>query len=179
MKKTLYLLLLIISLLALISCQEEVAPEDLIPPSIVGTKNIDYRIGNPEPNYMDGVAAYDNVDGNITTSIIVDDSDVNLEEVGVYSLVYSVVDSSDNLSTTSVSVSVLPGNQPIDVNIPVIIGYSHIKYVFGDSEPNYLEGVTAFDIEDGYITENIVLDISNVDLNTLGVYTVTYSIEDE
>ncbi|MDX9692259.1 MAG: DUF5011 domain-containing protein, partial [Acholeplasmataceae bacterium] len=125
------------------------------------------------------VAAYDNVDGNITTSIIVDDSDVNLEEVGVYSLVYSVVDSSDNLSTTSVSVSVLPGNQPIDVNIPVIIGYSHIKHVFGDSEPNYLEGVTAFDIEDGYITENIVLDISNVDLNTLGVYTVTYSIEDE
>lgn len=178
MKKTIYLILLIISSLTLIACQKEPEVLDVIPPNIVGTKNIDYRIGDPLPDYMEDVSAYDNIDGIITSLIIVDDSDVDLTQVGVYSLIYRVTDSSNNTATKEVAVIVLPGQQNVDQNIPVIIGYSHMTHIFGNPEPDYLDGLIAYDIEDGYITERIVVDTSNVDLNTLGVYQITYSVED-
>ncbi|TNF06596.1 MAG: DUF5011 domain-containing protein [Bacillota bacterium] len=178
MKKLTFILLIFATLFIVASCQDSEQPEDVVPPNIFGAKNINYRIGDPTPDYSDGVSAYDNVDGNISSWIIINDDDVDLETVGVYSLIYTVKDSSDNPASVSVSVTVLPGNNPIDVNIPVIIGFKHIKHVFGDPAPDYLDGLVAFDTEDGYITEDIEVDITDVNLEVLGVYQVTYSIED-
>ena len=165
--------------LTFVACQND-DPEnpDVVPPTIVGTKNINYRIGDIAPNYLDGVSAYDNVDGNISNLITVDDSDVDLTQVGVYSLIYTVVDSSGNQATVTVSVTVMPSNQPIDTNIPVIIGFKHITHIFGHPAPDYLDGLIAYDEEDGNITHKIVVDDSKVDLETLGKYDLTYSVED-
>ncbi|MDX9692410.1 MAG: DUF5011 domain-containing protein, partial [Acholeplasmataceae bacterium] len=178
MKKLIYFLLILAMIFSIAACQEEEQNPDVVPPNIVGTKNINYRIGDPAPNYLDGVSAYDNVDGNLYDFIIVNDDDVNLEQVGVYSLIYTVEDSSGNPATVSVSVTVLPGNTPVDTNIPVIIGFKHITHVYGDPTPDYLDGLVGFDTEDGYITENIIVDASDVNLEVLGQYDVTYSLED-
>ena len=178
MKKPFYFILLIIFSMAIMACQEPSVELDVVPPHISGTKNINYRIGDPLPDYMDGVSAFDNIDQDITTSIIIDDSDVDLTRVGVYSLIYRVTDSSNNTTTKEVAVIVLPGQQEVDQNFPVIIGYRHLTHAFGSPEPNYLDGLAAYDIEDGYITERITVDASSVDLNTLGVYQVTLSVAD-
>jgi 2',3'-cyclic-nucleotide 2'-phosphodiesterase (5'-nucleotidase family) len=136
-------------------------------------------IGDPIPNFLAGVDAYDNIDGNITTSILIDDTQVDLTKGGVYSLIYSVTDSSGNTTTKNVSVTVIEGQTSIDTNIPVIIGYSHITHEFGNPTPNYLSGVTAFDLEDGYLTSSIVVNDTNVDLTTLGTYQLTYFVADQ
>ena len=39
-------------------------------------------------------------------------------------------------------------------------------------------GATATDNTDGDITNNIVIDASNVDVDTVGDYTVTYNVSD-
>lgn len=166
--------------ISIVACNEDEPVElDIVPPYFVGTKDINYRIGHDEPDYLEGVEAYDNIDGDITELIIVDDSDVNLTVVGIYSLIYRVSDQAGNQATKTVTVTVLPSNQPIDINIPVIIGFKHITHIFGDPTPDYLEGVTAYDIEDGDITHLIMVDDSLVDLETLGKYQLTYQVEDQ
>jgi 2',3'-cyclic-nucleotide 2'-phosphodiesterase (5'-nucleotidase family) len=179
MKKILLLFSLFFISLVLISCQEDEVEKDVVPPTIIGTKNIDYIIGNPVPNFLDGISAYDNIDGNITHLIIVDETLIDLTTGGVYTLTYRVTDQAGNTETKIVSLTVIEGLGEVDLNAPVIIGTKHITYEFGSLEPNYLLGVTAFDLEDGYITDDIVLDDSLVDLTTLGIYDVTYFVADQ
>lgn len=53
--------------------------------------------GGTSPNYMEGVTVYDEVDG--PCMVVYDDSDVNLEEIGTYKVVYTAKDKSGNTTT--------------------------------------------------------------------------------
>ena len=50
---------------------------------------------------------------------------------------------------------------------PVMVGGQYVEY-----------GVTAEDLEDGDITQSVVVDSSQVDTHTVGVYLVTYTVTD-
>ena len=65
-----------------------------------------------------------------------------------------------------------------DKNAPVItlIGSSKV-YVEKGTTYNDL-GATAYDNEDGDITQNIVIN-NNVNTNNVGIYTVTYDVQDK
>ncbi len=178
MKKLLTLIAIFFLSLTLFSCEDqEIA--DVVPPNLNGVKNIDYRIGNPLPNLMDGVSAYDNIDGNITDQIVINDDDVDYETPGVYSLIYTISDSSGNQDTETVSFTILQSMTPIDLNPPTILNARNVFYAYGSNLPDYLEGLSAYDLEDGYITEHIIYDDSEVNLNVLGSYPLTYAVEDE
>lgn len=58
-------------------------------------------------------------------------------------------------------------------SVPVINGIGDITYLIGDGELDLMEGVTARDSLDGALVVN--LDEGNLDLDTEGVYEVTYS----
>lgn len=53
-----------------------------------------------------GLTAYDDVDGDLTSNITVDVNDTSILSVGVHTITYSVIDSSDNEATISINIIV-------------------------------------------------------------------------
>lgn len=60
--------------------------------------------GGEAPNYMEGVTAIDEVDGECL--VIYDDSNVNLDKIGTYEVVYTATDKSGNTTTKKRDVAV-------------------------------------------------------------------------
>jgi hypothetical protein len=120
-----------------------------------------------------GATAFDAVDGDITGDIVIDDSAVDVNTPGDYDVTYNVSDAAGNAATTVTRTVTVTDDTP-----PVIT-------LVGDDPQNisqggpYIElGATAFDAVDGDITGDIVIDDSAVDVNTPGVYEVSYDVSD-
>ncbi len=78
---------------------ELLAIEDLIPPSIaVDPVRVQLPLFTDPPNLLAGVTATDNVDGNLTASIIVGGDAVDMAKVGNYIVTYNVSDQEGNAS---------------------------------------------------------------------------------
>lgn len=148
---------------------------DTTAPVITGEKDINYVIGSPAPNYLDGLKATDNIDGDLTSQIEVDDSKVDLTKEGTYALTYTVTDSSGNVGRKIIAVIV----SSTDVTKPVFYGLKdEIRIVVGTLDFDFLEGIQAIDNVDGDITSLIEVDSSKVDLTTEGTYTLSLSVAD-
>jgi len=83
--------------------------EDLSTPVIVldGDDPFIVELGD---TYTDpGYTATDDEDGDITANVTVDDSDVDTEEIGEYSVEYSVTDEAGNVGTATRTVRVVMG----------------------------------------------------------------------
>ena len=122
-----------------------------------------------------GATASDNVDGDITASIVtVNPVDTTL--VGTYTVTYNVSDSSGNTATeVTRTVTVTP-----DATAPVIalVGDASVSIEQGTA---YNElGATATDAVDDNTTlsSNIVIDSSTLDVTSVGTYSVTYNVSD-
>jgi hypothetical protein len=93
---------------------------DIAPPSITlnGGSTIDLNLGGI---YVElGATATDNVDGNITQSIIIGGDVVDTENVGTYEVTYNVTDAAGNAAAEVVrTVNVIESvaNNPADANI--------------------------------------------------------------
>ena len=178
MKRLFKIFALLMFISVLVSCTDRTEIKDLVPPSIIVTKELTYTIGDPVPNFLDGVQAIDSIDGDLTSSIIVDDSDVDYETPGIYNLVYKVSDLSENEFIKTVQIIVIQSNQEIDTIPPVILGASHLTYYIGDPEPDYLLNISAYDNIEGNITSKISVESSRVKLDLEGDYPVTYTVTD-
>ena len=64
------------------------------------------------------------------------------------------------------------------ISLPVISGTSDITHYVGDEAPDYLDGVTALDAQEGDITDRITVDDSEVILATPGEYDLIYTVLD-
>ena len=125
-----------------------------------------------------GASATDAVDDNtsLSNNIVIDSSAVDVNTVGTYTVTYNVSDAAGN-SATQVTRTV---NVTADATAPVITlqGESTISLNLGTA---YIEpGATATDAvdDDTALSNNIVIDSSAVDVNTVGAYTVTYNVSD-
>ena len=118
-----------------------------------------------------GATATDNVDGDLTSSIVTSGS-VNTNVAGTYTITYSVSDAAGNSDSATRTVTVNP-----DTTAPVIslVGAATINLNVGDSYTE--QGATATDNIDGNLTSSIVTT-GTVNTNTAGTYTVTYSVSD-
>ena len=120
-----------------------------------------------------GATASDNVDGDISGSIVIDASAVNTSVLGSYSVTYDVTDGSGNAA-----VEVVRTVDVVDTTAPVItlVGANPQTIEVGGS---YTElGATATDNYDGDISGSIVIDASAVVTSVLGSYSVTYDVTD-
>ena len=72
--------------------------------------------GDATPNYANVASANDNVDGDLTASISVDSSKVNCNAAGTYEVIYTVSDSSGNVTVHTATVTVAPKPQPASSN---------------------------------------------------------------
>lgn len=95
------------------------------------------------------------------------------QAAGQYEITIRLTDASGNSADLVQKVNV---TDP-DATAPVIDGVEDIT-VYRNSEPDYLDGVTATDDVDGDLTSAIVVDSSAVDVSTVGTYTATYSVKD-
>jgi len=151
-----------------------VAPPDTTPPviTLLGSNPV---FVTQFTAYVDaGATASDNVDGNITSQIVVTGS-VNTSIIGSSVLTYNVSDAAGNAATpVTRTVTVV---EPPDTTPPAItmLGVSPVTVtqnsVYTDA------GATASDNKDGDITSQIAVT-STVNTAAIGSYTVTYNVSD-
>ena len=123
-----------------------------------------------EFNPLSDVTAFDAEDGDITNKINIVSNNVNTSKVGNYEVVYEVTDSKGVSTTKVISVVVVSNNKP------VIIGANDIKIKKG-SKFDLMAGVSAYDYEDGDLTNKITV-LGTVDTNKPGRYGIVYSVSD-
>lgn len=151
----------------------QVVSTDTVPPviTLIGENPVTIAAGS---SYSDaGATASDNIDGNITGNIITTNN-VNSSEVGVYTVEYSVSDSSGNSARASRVVTVVSGADTVAPTI-TILGNNPQAVLVGN--PYTDAGATANDDIDGDITWKIQT-LNAVDHNSVGIYTVTYIVSD-
>ncbi|MCJ8311334.1 MAG: BspA family leucine-rich repeat surface protein [Saccharospirillaceae bacterium] len=115
----------------------------------------------------EGAAVTDNYDSDIQADI---GSDLDISVVGSYSVTYQAVDSSSNTSelitrTVNVVDSILPVitlNGEIEVSVEVYSPYIELGAV----------------VTDNYDLDLQVVTVRDMDVNALGIYTVTYQAND-
>ena len=122
---------------------------------------------NSEFDPLEGVTAYDAEDGEIKD--IEYKGEVKTDEVGDYKITYTVTDKNGQKTEKTITVKVIV-NQ-----LPVINAYD--KTITINTEFDPLEGVSAYDTEDGSITDIRVVK-NDVKIDTLGKYEVTYEVTD-
>ena len=125
-------------------------------------------------SYSDqGATASDDIDGNLTSSIVVGGDTLDTNTVGSYVITYNVSDAAGNAATEVIRTVVVNA----DTTAPVItlIGASSINLNIGDA---YNElGATASDNLDGDISANIVIT-GTVNTASAGTYFVNYNVSD-
>ncbi|MFH1522942.1 MAG: immunoglobulin-like domain-containing protein [Patescibacteria group bacterium] len=124
-------------------------------------------------SYIDpGATALDDLDGNISSSIVIGGDLVNVNILGTYIVTYNVKDSAGN-SAMEVSRTV----KVVDTTAPIITlkGSNPITIVVG-SEYND-PGAMATDNYDNDLTASIIM-VNPVMVNIIGKYIVTYNIAD-
>jgi hypothetical protein len=147
------------------------SPDDITAPvlSILGDANIEIEVGS---TYTDeGATAVDDVDGNISANIVISGS-VDTSTLGVYTLTYTVSDSSGNSATSLTRTIVV-----VDTTAPQLslVGETNITLEKGT---NYTEsGATATDNVDGDISASIVTT-GSVNTELVGTYTINYKVLD-
>ncbi|MCD4827277.1 MAG: 5'-nucleotidase C-terminal domain-containing protein [Acholeplasmataceae bacterium] len=151
--------------------EKDVAP-DYTFPQFSGIKEITYYIGQDIPNYKADITASDEIDGDLTQAIIYDESMLDFEQAGVYTIGLMVYDQSGNRKTDTFTITV------IDNQKPIISGYNRIYHYIGDANPVYLKLINAYDQEDGDLNELIEVNDTLVDLLTPGIYPLYYSVSD-
>lgn len=125
-----------------------------------------------------GATASDDTDGNITTSIIIDDSAVDTNTQGSYNVTYNVTDTAGNSApqqTRTVNVVAAPDTTPPQITVQ---GNNPFTLTQGNAYTD--PGATATDSIDGDITSSITNNISavNPNINVPGQYTITYNVQD-
>ncbi|MGX7420479.1 immunoglobulin-like domain-containing protein [Carnobacterium gallinarum] len=116
-----------------------------------------------------GVTAFDEEDGKLT-DIRVEHTNVNMQKPGKYQVGYEVTDSKGAIGRATANITVIKRNE-----LPVITAPDRTIQV--GSKFNPLEGVTAYDKEDGFLRD-IRVEFDNVDTATPGEYIVRYEVTD-
>ncbi|MCK0108346.1 DUF5011 domain-containing protein [Flavobacteriaceae bacterium S0825] len=150
-----------------------VAPDTTAPViTLNGSSTVNLNLGDTYTEQ--GATATDDVDGDLTASIVVGGDTVDTNTAGTYVITYNVSDTAGNAATEITrSVIIAP-----DTTAPVITlnGASTIDLTVGDAYTE--QGATATDNVDGDLTSSIVIGGDAVNTNTVGVYVVTYNVSD-
>ena len=137
---------------------------------VIKAENKTITLGKTNVDLLDGVTATDEEDGKLT-DITVDDSNVNYEEVGEYTITYKVKDSYNQETALNVKLTIT------ETSAPVINATDRTITINSEFDPK--QGVTAEDNEDGDLTNEIVVIKDTVEEDKLGTYEVTYQVTDK
>ena len=141
----------------------------------LGVSPVNLTVGD---SYTDaGATALDDIDGDITASIVVNGLPVDTNTPGTYTVRYNVSDSAFNSAiqvTRTVNVNE-PGGPDVTAPVITLLGSTPVELIVGDTYSD--AGATAEDETDGDITLDIVT-VNPVNTAVAGTYVVTYNVED-
>ncbi len=116
-----------------------------------------------------GASCSDNYD---TTCSITALGSVVVSTPGTYPITYQATDANGNTAQITRNVEVITGGIPI---VSLVGANPQTIQVFGA----YAElGASAIDLEDGALTNQVVIDASAINTNIVGTYSVTYRVTD-
>ena len=144
---------------------------DVTPPiiTLTGSANINYEINSGA--YTDaGATANDNIGGDLTGSIVMDSSAVDVTTLGSYNVYFDVVDGAGNDAIQKIRVV-----NVIDTTNPVVVITGDVEKTQNQGYPYVEEGATASDNSNESLT---VVITGSVDINVNGDYTLTYTATD-
>ncbi len=121
-----------------------------------------------EFDYMDGVSAKA-YDGTDLTNKVTYEGTVNTDVADTYEVTYKVKDSKGKVVSKTIKVTVIPNEKPV-INVLD-------KEIYLNSEFDPLEGVTAYDAEDGEIKD--IEYKGEVKTDEVGDYKITYTVTDK
>ena len=131
------------------------------------------------------VKAYDEYNVEITDSVIIDTSEVDLDKVGDYDVYYTVIGKTGAKRIQKVTVTIVKADTDITAPEFKILAERIIYYIPDIGEEQKLtrdffikDIISANDDKDGDITDKIIVDYSGVDFKSPGTYKVDYSVED-
>ena len=139
---------------------------------MVNPISIDIEVGSDQPNLLVGVTAVDNVDGDLTSSILVS-GDVNVAVIDTYLIEYNVSDVAGNPAIQQTRTYKVMDTTPPEITVD----RNAIELEVGSQPPDVLEGVSAFDTAEGDLTES-VLSSGTIDVDVPGNYSITYEVSD-
>ncbi len=141
--------------------------------TLIGDATINLALGDTYTEQ--GATATDDLDGDISGSIVIAGDTVDTVAEGTFIITYNVTDSGGNAAievTRTVNVTIT------DITAPTITltGDATINLIIGDTYTE--QGATASDNIDGDISSDIVIAGATVDTNTAGTYIITYNVTD-
>ncbi|MBC1936827.1 DUF5011 domain-containing protein [Listeria grandensis] len=119
---------------------------------------------------MAGMSASDTEDGDVTGDVTITANDVDATQAGTYHVTYSVKDSDNNVTTKTITVTVLTNEKPV-ITASDITQKAHRAI-----DP--MANVSAADLEDGDVTANVKIIANDVNIDVPGEYHITYSVLD-
>ena len=149
---------------------------DNIPPTFNGLREA-FSIADKDkdkPDYLEGITASDEIDGDITAEIKVDDSTVQYGKVGTYSVSYVVSDASGNQKAATTPVVIKDTTSP-----NLTLSVSEINLFVTDKKTDYSKYASANDTVDGNVIDTLTVDDSAVKYKEPGEYSVKLSVQDK
>lgn len=140
---------------------------DKEPPVVIRSEEVNYFLEGIKPNYETYITATDNETKSANLRIEVNDFNVDYKNVGIYEVIYTIIDNSNNRTIYIGNVNV------IDKIKPIITETDLVKIQLGD--PFYIEDhfiVTDNYDKNPYISYEILGDINDVGYITINI-TVT------
>lgn len=119
-----------------------------------------------------GATAIDSCFGDISSSIVIDNSALDLNMVGSYDITYTVT------NANGVATQIIRTVNVVDTTAPSLTFVGPNPLNIGDCSTYTELGATAIDPCFGDISASVVIDNSNVDTSTIGSYIVTYNVTD-
>lgn len=144
------------------------------PPIISGADDITINVGDEFDDRL-GVKALDQEDGDLTDKMKVFSKIPRTLSEGVYDIKYSVEDSDGNKTEVIRKVTVLPKGS--SNNKPILDGVTDKTIKLGEYF-NSMEGVYSKDVEDGDLTNKIIINYNDLDNTKVGTYKITYTVSD-
>lgn len=156
---------------------------DRTPPVITGTPQTIEAGSQTIFNALLGIAATDDVDGNLTASVVVTSGNIDLNTPGLYPYTYTVTDAAGNSATLTLNHRITEKRPDPDTTPPVITVED--RTIFLADRINPYKNASAYDEGDGadvqlYVvsTEMMRNELGQMYATETGVYTVTLGAAD-
>ena len=153
MKKVFYIFIILFVALSLVACKKDPVveePIDTTPPLLFGIADAVIDVGSVfDP--LDGVSAIDDVDGTITSNIVVTGT-YDVDTAGIYTINFAVEDAAGNPATGSMQLIVrIPPESELyiingDFSEPLDGTWTHWSGEGGISTATIVDGVLEYDI---------------------------------
>lgn len=147
---------------------EKVTKENDYPQIIIEQDTIEMSVQDDKSKLLEGVSAYDNKDGDITDKILIESISKFISD-STCKVTYTVCNSNNHVTSATRKVTYTDYTPP-RIMLKDALCFSKLQNV------NLMDYITAQDVIDGDITQNIIVTSSDFTEKTVGNYTVSLQV---